>query len=281
MQLTQASVQKTKAGNDLQNSLPEHMPSDPVTFDYPKTFTRALKTNLSALLGVGNQCFFFFLIWNGECKCKKTGAQAWSFMTIILALRQRQRDPREFEVNLGYRVSSKPARAQRKTRAVNRERRAERHKDAVLPESFHMVTPGETPKGFQNIIWKIANLEASTLGRGIADTIAFMTGDFSPLHIQSKTEESTHLQHSQGCHFASSTTQRVISITIFCKLWGRSSSKNAQVSQGESMSLIWEPWEQIRQVREQYETSVGTACSPKYESSDKQKVMPIIKPSMP
>lgn len=101
-------------------------------------------------------------------------------MTIILALRQRQRDPREFEVNLGYGVSSKPARAQRKTRAVNRERRAARHKDAVLPESFHMVTPGETPKGFQNIIWKIANLEASTLGRGITDTIAFMTGDFFP-----------------------------------------------------------------------------------------------------
>lgn len=61
-------------------------------------------------------------------------------MTIILALRQRQRDPLEFEVSLGYGESSKPARAQRKTRAVNRERREERHKDAVLPESFLMGT---------------------------------------------------------------------------------------------------------------------------------------------
>lgn len=61
-------------------------------------------------------------------------------MTIILALSRRQRDPCEFEVNLGYRVSSKPARAQRKTMAANRERRAERNKDAVLSESFHMMT---------------------------------------------------------------------------------------------------------------------------------------------
>lgn len=67
-------------------------------------------------------------------------------MTTVLALRQRQRDPREFEVNLGYRVSSKPAKAQRKTRAGNRERRAKRHKDAVLPESFHMVTRAKPQK---------------------------------------------------------------------------------------------------------------------------------------